>query len=123
MLMRLIFAAFVLLAGSVRSEQAAAQRVIKDLSEWSDEQCAWLYHQALGECLAQKACTNSPEKLHFTPPAQRGISMLERVLPPRSQAKFYYLCQRACRERKLPTYAEFHISFCDDVPRPKQMRR
>ena len=54
---------------------------------------------------------------------QRGIAMLERVLPPRNQAKFYYLCQRACRERKLPTYAEFQISFCADVPRPKQMRR
>ena len=36
---RLIIAAFILLAGSVRFDPAAAQKVIQNLSEWSDEQC------------------------------------------------------------------------------------
>jgi hypothetical protein len=120
---RLIVAAFILLAGSVRVDPAAAQKVIQDLSEWSDEQCTWLYRQALGECLAQTPCTSSRQELHFTTPTQRGIAMLEAVLPPRNQAMFYDICRHACRDRKLPAYAEFHLEFCGSVPRPKQLRR
>lgn len=121
MLKQCLAAAIIVAGTAMVMPGAGAQRVTDDIARWSDRQCAWLHRQALAECQEQAACSSLPEKIDFSMSTARGLAALEGVLTAANTKHFYEICERACTQKKRPSYAEFRTSFCDRV-RPSKAK-